>query len=55
MIDYFIDHPIFSTVIAIIITIAGAVSLSLLPVARFPLITPPTVVVSTNFSKSWPQ
>ncbi len=49
MIDYFIDHPIFSSVLAIIITIAGAVSLSGLPVARFPQITPPTIVVSTNF------
>ena len=49
MIDYFIDHPIFSTVLAIIITIAGAVSLSGLPVARFPQITPPTIVVSTSF------
>ncbi len=49
MIDYFIDHPIFSTVLAIIITIAGAISLSSLPVARFPLITPPTVLVSTTF------
>jgi hydrophobe/amphiphile efflux-1 (HAE1) family protein len=49
MIDYFIDHPIFSTVLAIIITIAGAVSLSGLPVARFPQITPPTIVVSTTF------
>ena len=49
MIDYFIDHPIFSTVLAIIITIAGGVSLSGLPVARFPLITPPTIVVSTSF------
>jgi hydrophobe/amphiphile efflux-1 (HAE1) family protein len=49
MIDYFIDHPIFSTVLAAIITIAGAVSLSGLPVARFPLITPPTIAVSTTF------
>jgi hydrophobe/amphiphile efflux-1 (HAE1) family protein len=49
MIDYFIDHPILSTVLAIIITIAGAISLSALPVARFPQITPPTIVVSTNF------
>jgi hydrophobe/amphiphile efflux-1 (HAE1) family protein len=49
MIDYCIDHPIFSTVVAIIITIAGAVSLSGLPVARFPQITPPTIVVSTTF------
>ena len=49
MIDYFIDHPIFSTVLAIIITIAGGVSLAGLPIARFRQITPPTIVVSTSF------
>src|SRR5476649_265744 len=49
MIDFFIDRPIFSTVLAIIITIAGAVSLSALPIARYPQITPPTIVVSTSF------
>src|SRR5450755_2196860 len=49
MIDFFIDRPIFSTVLAIIITIAGAVSLSALPIARYPQITPPTIVVSTAF------
>ena len=54
MIDYFIDHPIFSTVVAIIITIAGAISLSGLPVARFPQITPPTILVSTTFPGAEP-
>src|ERR1700685_1279891 len=49
MIDFFIDHPIFSTVLAIIITIAGGISLAGLPVARFPQITPPTILVSTTF------
>ncbi len=49
MIDFFIDRPIFSTVLAIVITIAGGVALSSLPVARFPQITPPTIVVSTVF------
>ncbi|HWG71491.1 MAG TPA: multidrug efflux RND transporter permease subunit [Steroidobacteraceae bacterium] len=49
MIDYCIDHPIFSTVLAAIITIAGAVSLAGLPIARFPQITPPTISVSTTF------
>src|SRR5450755_1234262 len=49
MIDFFIDRPIFSTVLAIIITIAGAVSLSALPIARYPQITPPTIIVSTAF------
>ena len=49
MINFFIDRPIFSTVLAIIITLAGGVALSGLPVARFPQITPPTIVVSTVF------
>jgi HAE1 family hydrophobic/amphiphilic exporter-1/multidrug efflux pump len=49
VIDFFIDRPIFSTVLAIIITLAGGVALSTLPVARFPQITPPTIVVSTVF------
>src|SRR6202041_1404159 len=49
MIDFFIDRPIFSTVLAIIITISGAVSLSALPIARYPQITPPTIIVSTVF------
>src|ERR1700722_3374560 len=49
MIDFFIDRPIFSTVLAIIITISGAVSLAALPIARYPQITPPTIIVSTVF------
>ena len=49
MINFFIDRPIFSTVLAIIITLAGGVALSSLPVARFPQITPPTIVVSAVF------
>ncbi len=49
MINFFIDRPIFSTVLAIVITLAGSVALFTLPVARFPQITPPTIVVSTVF------
>jgi HAE1 family hydrophobic/amphiphilic exporter-1/multidrug efflux pump len=49
MIDFFIDRPIFSTVIAIVLTLAGAIALFSLPIARFPQITPPAIVVSTRF------
>ena len=49
MIDFFIDRPIFATVLAIIITLAGAIALAQLPVALYPQITPPTVVVSATF------
>jgi len=49
VIDFFIDRPIFSTVLAILITLAGGVALLQLPIARYPQITPPTVVVSATF------
>src|SRR6202048_1266600 len=42
---FFIDRPIFATVLSIIITLAGAVAISSLPVAQYPEITPPTVEV----------
>lgn len=46
---YFIDRPVFSTVIAIVIVIAGLVTLRTLPVAQYPDITPPTVMVSAYY------
>jgi HAE1 family hydrophobic/amphiphilic exporter-1/multidrug efflux pump len=47
--NFFIDRPIFATVLAIVITLAGTIAFLLLPVARFPQITPPSVQVSTTF------
>ena len=49
MSNFFIDRPIFATVLAIVITLAGTIAFLLLPVARFPQITPPSVVVSATF------
>ena len=49
MSNFFIDRPIFATVLAIVITLAGLIAFLLLPVARFPQITPPSVVVSATF------
>ena len=49
MSNFFIDRPIFATVLAILITLMGSIAFALLPVARFPQITPPSVVVSANF------
>jgi hydrophobic/amphiphilic exporter-1 (mainly G- bacteria), HAE1 family len=46
---FFIDRPVFANVIAIMTMIAGAVALRNLPVAQFPVITPPTVIVSTSY------
>jgi hydrophobe/amphiphile efflux-1 (HAE1) family protein len=47
--QFFIGRPIFATVCAILITLAGLISLSRLPIARYPQITPPTIVVNATF------
>lgn len=46
---FFIDRPIFATVLALLMVLAGIVSLEVLPVAQFPDITPPTVQVSAVY------
>ncbi len=47
---FFIDRPIFANVIAIITVLFGAVALYVLPIEQYPEVTPPTVVVSTNYA-----
>lgn len=46
---FFINHPIFATVISIVIILVGAISIPLLPVEKTPDITPPTVVVAARY------
>jgi hydrophobe/amphiphile efflux-1 (HAE1) family protein len=46
---FFIDRPIFASVLSIVITLAGAVALVVLPVAQYPEVTPPTVVVTASY------
>src|SRR6266478_5255419 len=47
---FFVDRPIFAAVISIIVTLVGFISFRALPVAEYPEIAPPTVVVSTTFA-----
>jgi len=49
-VDFFIDRPIFAGVISIVISLAGAVCIMLLPIAQFPQITPPTVQVKATYT-----
>src|SRR5512147_3111921 len=49
MARFFIDRPIFAWVLAIIVMIAGAIALTRLPVAQYPDIAPPTVIVSASY------
>jgi multidrug efflux pump subunit AcrB len=46
---FFIDRPIFASVLSIIITLAGGIAVLFLPVAQYPDITPPTVEVSAIY------
>jgi len=47
--NFFIKRPIFATVIAIILTIIGIMSMRVLPIEQYPSIVPPTVSVSAQF------
>ena len=49
MVKFFINRPIFATVLALIIVVAGLVTLNVLPIAQYPDITPPTVQVSAVY------
>jgi multidrug efflux pump subunit AcrB len=48
-VNFFIDRPIFSSAIAIIMVLAGLIAYEVLPVAQFPEITPPQVQVSATY------
>ena len=47
---FFIERPRFAVVIAIVMSLAGLIAVFSLPVAMYPEITPPQVVVSANYA-----
>lgn len=47
--DFFIDRPVFSTVLSLVIVIVGAIGLALLPVDQYPQIVPPVVRISASY------
>ncbi|MGA2501936.1 MAG: efflux RND transporter permease subunit, partial [Tepidisphaeraceae bacterium] len=49
MIRFFVDRPIFSTVISVVFVLAGAVAVFTLPMAQYPEVTPPTVLVTALY------
>ncbi|MCG3129982.1 MAG: multidrug efflux RND transporter permease subunit OqxB7 [Phycisphaerae bacterium] len=46
---FFIDRPVFASVLSIVMVIVGAIAITVLPVAQYPEIVPPTVVVSASY------
>ena len=46
---FFVDRPIFATVVSIIITLVGAISFIGLPVSQYPEVAPPTIQVTATY------
>src|SRR5690606_16528784 len=49
MFNYFIERPVLATVISIMIVLLGILGLISLPISQYPVIAPPTVVVSASY------
>ena len=47
--EYFIDRPRFAGVISIIMILLGLLAIVVLPISQYPEITPPQIVISTNY------
>lgn len=52
---FFIDRPIFSSVVSLLITLAGIVAIKSLPVEQYPDLTPPTIAVSAQYPGASPE
>lgn len=48
-VSFFIDRPVFSAVISILIFIVGIIGLTMLPIDQYPQITPPVVKISASY------
>src|SRR5271170_1995686 len=49
MARFFVDHPVFAWVLSIVIVIAGLVCVFTLPIAQYPPIVPPTILVTATY------
>ena len=48
-VNFFIHRPVFATVCALLIILAGAICIPTLPVAMYPTLTPPQVMVTCDY------
>jgi multidrug efflux pump len=46
---FFIDRPIFATVLSVLVTLAGGLAVFTLPVSQYPQVTPPTIQIDCNY------
>ena len=52
---YFVDRPIFASVLSIVIFLVGLISIPLLPVSEYPEVVPPSVLVSASYPGANPK
>lgn len=55
MAKFFIDRPVFAWVIALFILLGGALAITTLPVAQYPTIAPPSIVITANYPAPPPR
>ena len=49
MAKFFIDRPVFAWVLALFIIVAGAISITQLPISQYPTIAPPSVIITATY------
>jgi len=54
VLNFFIERPVFSTVIALLIMLVGALAMLRLPVAQYPQVVPPQVTLQPPFPAPMP-
>src|SRR5579871_2545035 len=52
---FFIDRPIFATVLSIVIVLVGGLAIFTLPIAQYPNVVPPTVQIKATFPGADPK
>jgi multidrug efflux pump len=52
---FFVDRPIFATVLSVVIVIVGVIAYFTLPVSQYPPVTPPTITVRTSYPGASPE
>ena len=55
MASFFIDRPIFACVVALFISLVGALAIPLLAIAQYPVIAPPSISISTSYPGASPE
>ena len=52
---FFIDRPVFASVLALLISLCGALAIPFLAVAQYPIIAPPSISISTSYPGATPE